>query len=289
MPSPTSPSIPKPLHVLVLTTSPATPLPPPLQGTDLALHTPYYKANLPLWHDSIFPSPKTIEEWEREWQSPEAGEVVQSIGAWVVVSQKPSASMNGNPLSGLRALLRAVRTTLSHHQNSTTSSYTTSDPLLLLLGMPQPLLPLHPISPQEWEDLALDCGNWEYIDSEATGKNEFGEKVGLDRLKEALEANEWDGEGGTSDDDYGDFERELSGGQDVEVATNRGRIEQDEEDTIGMREPILKGDDEARNSDTEVEKDIQVEELETMMLRMQAIKGSLDLLISITLSLRLPA
>ncbi|KAL8951710.1 MAG: hypothetical protein Q9222_002323 [Ikaeria aurantiellina] len=159
--------------------------------------------------------------------------------------------------------------------------------------MPQPLLPLLPASPQDWEDLALDCGNWEYIDSEATGKNEFGEKVGLERLKEALEANEWDGSGGeegglNSDDDYGDFEREVLEGQDFDTGAGKGKIEE-HPDAIGMRELILKSDDESSDSNTRVENDTQVEELETMMLKMQAIKGTWDLSVAIMLFLQPPA
>ena len=59
-------------------------------GDSLAISTPYYSAKIPIWHDQIPLSTNAITEWETEWRSDEAGEVVQSIGAWVVAIQKPA-------------------------------------------------------------------------------------------------------------------------------------------------------------------------------------------------------
>lgn len=123
------------------------------------------------------------------------------------------------------------------------------------------------MSNDEWEDLCRDCGGWEWIDSEATGKNEFGENVGLGRLKEALEANEWDGSGGGGGDvDADEFEAELGLRGDDEGVTPAA-IESGS-DFAGMHEAIL-----GHGGEVDAEGDIQVEELESMMLKMQAIKG----------------
>ncbi|KAL8735985.1 MAG: hypothetical protein Q9166_000547 [cf. Caloplaca sp. 2 TL-2023] len=133
--------------------------------------------------------------------------------------------------------------------------------------MPQPLRPLLEMSNDDWEDLCLDCGGWQWIDSEATGKNEFGENVGLERLKEALEANEWDGAG--LDTDKIDFEAEL-GFREGDVSSDEIELEKD--DVVGFREAILGGHEMDKEENTE--DDMQVEELESMMLKMQAIKGT---------------
>ncbi|KAL8759920.1 MAG: hypothetical protein Q9184_003480 [Pyrenodesmia sp. 2 TL-2023] len=296
----TPPSITNPLRILVLTTSPSTPLPSLLQGNDhpyshpvpshisalpksnnrlttdssLPLRTLYYSTTIPIWHDTI----TSLPSWENEWLAPEAKEVIQSIGAWVVVVQKPPAAAaqgdDNTNLESIRATLTTLHRVLSHHQQS--SSYTstsTEEPLLLAIGMPQPLRPLLAMSDEEWEYLCRECGGWEWIDSEAAGKNEFGEKVGLERLQETLEVNEWGGDGGNDldaeDDDIKDFEAQLGLRHESEGAAPAGM--ELGNDFEGMHEAIL-GLGEEDEDDVGSEGDIQVEELENMMLKMQAIK-----------------
>lgn len=58
-------------------------------GDTLPISTPYYRAKIPIWHDQINLAPDAIKEWEAEWREDEAGEVVRSIGAWVVAVPKP--------------------------------------------------------------------------------------------------------------------------------------------------------------------------------------------------------
>lgn len=168
----------------------------------------------------------------------------------------------------IRNTLTAIHKVITHHQETASDRYTTvdSEPLLLVVGMPQTLRPLLELSNDAWEDLGLDCGGWQWIDSEAKGKNEFGEKLGLERLKEALEANEWDGN--DLSEDGTDLEKEL-GLQDHED-TFDDDIALERDDVVGIREAIL-GQDALEEEETEG--DAQVEELESMMLKMQAIKG----------------
>lgn len=143
--------------------------------------------------------------------------------------------------------------------------------------MPQPQRPVLAMTDESWEDLCRACGGWEWIDVEARGENAFGEKVGGERLREALEANVWDGIAGGEGDEEEDidaFEAEL-----------RLRGDDDGGLELGMREAILKrqstgdkdadtpAEDEGEEDDETTDKDIQVEELESMMLKMQAIKG----------------
>ena len=121
------------------------------------------------------------------------------------------------------------------------------------------------MSNDQWEDLGLDCGGWQWIDSEAKGKNEFAENLGLERLKEALETNEWDGGG-----DLGADELDLEELGLREHENTEDDVELERDDVVGLREAIL-GDHASEEEDTEG--DAQVQELESMMLKMQAIKG----------------
>ncbi|KAL9061186.1 MAG: hypothetical protein Q9206_000669, partial [Seirophora lacunosa] len=261
-----------PLRILVLTISSSTPLPPLLKGSDLPIQTPYYSATIPIWHDAI----TSPQEWEREWLSPSASEVIQSIGAWVLTFPKPSSAQSEAALETIRSTLLTIHRVLSHHL----SSYN-EPPLLLALGLPQPQRPLLAMTDESWEDLCRACGGWEWIDAEARGENAFGEKVGGERLREALEANVWDGTAGGAGRD--EEEEEDIDAFEVELG-----LQEDDDDgglelgiSAGMREAILKqksaGEKDVdtpkeEEDDGTTDKDIQVEELESMMLKMQAIK-----------------
>ncbi|KAL8929107.1 MAG: hypothetical protein Q9172_000650 [Xanthocarpia lactea] len=269
-PSSTPPSIRNPLRILVLTTSTSTPVPSILEGHEIPLDTPYYSTTIPIWHETLSPNPAALEEWKTQWLSPEAGEVVQSVGAWVVNIRKPSSGEVhdgevGGSINGIRETLTTIHDVITHHQE-TSNKYTTEDsePLLLLVGMPQPLRPLFEMSNDQWEDLCLDCGRWQWIDSEAEGRNEFGETLGLKRLKEALEANEWDG----GDLDAGEVDLEVILGL-RERDNSSDDMELEKDDAVGSREAIL---EQHALVEEGTEGDAQVEELESMMLKMQAIK-----------------
>ena len=81
------------------------------------------------------------------------------------------------------ALLLAVALTPTHISTPITSTLT---PASSTASTSKP-------SPSALENLCLSAGGWEFIDTTSTQKmNEFGEKVGWERLKEALEAGEWD-------------------------------------------------------------------------------------------------
>ncbi|KAL8694465.1 MAG: hypothetical protein Q9218_000877 [Villophora microphyllina] len=241
------------------------------RGSELPLATPYYIATVPIWHDSISPSHDILQEWSTEWLSSEAAEVVQNIGAWVVVVRKPPGQQANNEegvvsLDKIRQTLTTIHKVHTRHRD-TSNKYNAldSEPILLVLGMSQPLRPLLEISNDEWEDLCQDCGGWEWIDGEATGKNGFGENVGLERLKEALEANEWDS-GIEDTDDKDDLENELGLG-DIRFRDEQLELETD---STGMHEAILTHDQDGGQGDSEG--DMQVQKLESMMLKMQALK-----------------
>ena len=83
----------------------------------------------------------------------------------------------------IRNLLATIHEVVRKH---TTSGYVTSEPLLLAVGTQQTTT--GPI--EEWENLCMDCGTWEWIDGELDGKtepsgegrkerNEFGGEFGI--------------------------------------------------------------------------------------------------------------
>ena len=190
----------------------------------------------------------------------------------------------------IRLTLRTIHNMISHH---TLSSYSAPEPLLLALAMPNSSTPTLEIEEEEWEDLGRECGGWEYIDggiplssagdgSKVAGKgkgdrrtNQYGEKVGMDRLVEALEANEWEsGAGGGLDelDDDGEGE-EMKGipGQDQGLEGELEFVGDDAQEGTELREGLLDGKDGGGNeADTGGDEDVMA--LESMMLKMQAVK-----------------
>ncbi|KAL9138395.1 MAG: hypothetical protein Q9175_000378 [Cornicularia normoerica] len=196
------------------------------------IQTPYYNAAIPIWRDELSTSSPEIETWKEEWSGQEAGEVVQAVGAWVVCFRKPSEKAD----------------------------------MVRQMGTQQTISPYLQVTNEEWENLCTDCGSWEWIDGELDGKvesngegkkeiNEFGERVGIERLKEALEACEWDGvDVDTISDDLG-----LEDGFGAEAA-------EVEREMMGLKMAVngAEGSDEGA--------DEGVEELENTVLKLRAIK-----------------
>lgn len=76
------------------------------------------------------------------------------------------------------------------------SGYGISEPLLLAVGTQQTLSPSLEVTNEEWENLCMDCGSWEWIDGELNGKvesngegkeerNEFGGESGISTQRAA--------------------------------------------------------------------------------------------------------
>lgn len=134
--------------------------------------------------------------------------------------------------------------------------------------MPQSLSPRLDFSDEEWEDRFRECGGWEWIDSEAQGKNTFGEKVGMERLQEVLEANEWDGGGETLEDDGTLEDLGLEEGENYD---NLNGIDIGS-DNLEIREAMLTRGDRGEIAEG-ASQDVQLEDLEHLVVKMQAIKG----------------
>lgn len=94
-------------------------------------------------------------------------------------------------------------------------------------------------------------------------------KIGLSRLFEALEANEWAATA-AADDDI-DFDG-SSGDSDLLFGVGLDSID-DELGAALLDEPSLEGEEQKERDGGEGEGDRQVLELERMMIRMQAVRG----------------
>ena len=90
---------------------------------------------------------------------------------------------------------------------------------------------------------------FEYADFEARGRNDYGEPVGMERVKEALEPNDWDhsgvdycGYGEQDGEERGDTEYE--GPQDTSVSRGvLGMVAGElEEEMFGLRRFIKAGE-----------------------------------------------
>ncbi|KFY10698.1 hypothetical protein V492_04888 [Pseudogymnoascus sp. VKM F-4246] len=221
------------------------PSPPPTETDTLAgtshvinLKTPYYTADVPIWIDIT--SPAEIKKWANEFTKEEAAEVRAALGGYIVLVDRGEGRKGWDEVE---RVLREVGRVVSVAEGEMWEGVC----LGVLLGA----------ATEEDEDDLIDC--FEVVNAGATGKNEFGEVVGLERVRQALEANEWTGAGGEGDVD--ELEEELGlGAGDVE-----GGFEIGEDDVEGMKRPIFGKDD--------GEEEESVEGMEALMLKMQAMRG----------------
>lgn len=65
--------------------------------------------------------------------------------------------------------------------NHISSGYGLSKPLLLAVGTQRTASPSLEVTNEEWENLCMDCGTWEWIDGELDGKAESNAECGKER------------------------------------------------------------------------------------------------------------
>jgi hypothetical protein len=221
-------------------------------GVTWTLKTPYYTVTLPIWIDEI-PTPS---EWSTEFSKPEAREVISCLGAWIYVFKHPVTTED---LETVKETMKAIKKVI---EKATGYEW---EGTLLAVGMQQSITPRLQMPFDEWDELCRDFG-FEYIDATAKGRNEFGEPVGIPRLKEALETTEWDngddelgledldeGDGLGDDGEWGDFARE--------------------EEEMGVELLGLKSAIHAAEGEEDEDEAVLVEEMGKLMGRLQAIKG----------------
>lgn len=232
------------------------------------VRTPYYSATVPLWIDEI----PNVGEWKNEFMKEEAAEVVRAVGAWVFVFRMGSDGRagDGEEVEGTMEALQAV---LEVHAGYGAES------VLLAVGMPsggKERVALGREKREEWDDVAMQYG-FEFVEFGATGTNEFGEKQGVERLREALEANEWadDGDGGDDlealgldgedEEEFGDFGREEAEMTAELFGLKASLLGEDEDDAEGYGQAL--GGDLADG-----EQKNQVDDLDKMMSKLMAVR-----------------
>ncbi|KAI0143363.1 alpha and gamma adaptin binding protein p34-domain-containing protein [Pestalotiopsis sp. NC0098] len=262
-----------------------------LAGTthDLELKTQYYTATVPIWLDLI----SDPAEWSASFLSPEAKEVLDVLGGVAVIFPLPSKS-DSDQARAAKGLIehvgKVVKDGLGGWQ---------WEGVGLCLGFGE----LDDVD--EWDECAAENG-LEFVQVRAKtseARNEYGEKTGIPRVREALEANDWAHMDGDLGSDFGDFEAALDGGDDettdpavgssandpdldpesLDFGFDKADFEglkraiwsagQDTEEDVMKGEPVQgtaktaeKGDEDVQLDDDEIQK------LEGMMRKLQAVR-----------------
>ena len=228
------------------------------------VRTAYYNAKVPLWIDEI----SDVQEWKEEFMKEEAGEVVQAVGAWVYAFR---VGGDGSVAEEAEKTLAALQEVIEVHAGYGAES------VMLVVGMPaagKESLDLEKNKREDWDDVAMQYG-FEFVEYGAQGVNEFGEKQGMDRLKEALEANEWTDAAGDAlglsdaDDDFGDFGREEAEMTAELFGMKHSLLEQEEDDEEGYGEAW---DADADADHPAGNQEVQVDDLDKMMSRLLAVR-----------------
>ncbi|KAI6801726.1 hypothetical protein KC360_g3890 [Hortaea werneckii] len=234
----------------------------------------YYSARVPIWVDEI----SNVTEWKEEFLKPEAKEVVEAVGAWVYCFPK---SANTQAHEDVEGVMKAIQEVVERHTEDLGL-----ESLLLAVAVPEPGEASHPAAAEpshdDWEDLCLPYG-FEYIDYAAIGKNEYGENTGFERLKEALEANDWSAPDPEGDDisleDLGLDDED----DDEDILAGMGRREEAEmtAELFGMKTALMQEEEEDEDHGFEPDAEdfvmpkqqaAEVENLDRMMGRLMAVK-----------------
>ncbi|KAI0968686.1 hypothetical protein F4678DRAFT_442497 [Xylaria arbuscula] len=172
---------------------------------NLSIKTRYYKAEVPIWLDLISSS----SEWSASFLSPEAKEVLDVLGGLILVFALPVHAHSDEGKSA-QDLVRQVGKVVKQGLGSWEW-----DGVGLCLGVGE-------IDDVDiWEDCCAESGlEFVQVRNQSTpSRNEFGEKTGIPRVLEALEANDW--ANASADDlgsDWEDIDAEIEArkkGQDA--------------------------------------------------------------------------
>ncbi|TKX24933.1 hypothetical protein C1H76_2886 [Elsinoe australis] len=225
------------------------------------LKTNYYSADIPIWIDEL----ADLGQWKAEFSKSEAKEVIEALGGWIYCFNKPSATPT-EPGLGLnhevQATIAAIESVIE-----TACGYGW-DGMKLAVAMSAPGVKSSSLDYDEWEELCLDQG-FEYIDADATGKNDFGEAVGLERLKDAVKTNDWEPQISSALDDDGEAGDFGEGNFGMEEAEMNAEL-------WGLKASLLTGTEE--DDERPENQKVDVDSLETLMRQAMSIKeASMDL------------
>ncbi|KAB5575512.1 hypothetical protein GE09DRAFT_953866, partial [Coniochaeta sp. 2T2.1] len=252
---------------------------PTLAGTThtLPLTTAYYKADIPLWLDLI----SDPAEWADSFLSEEAREVLEVLGGLVVVFSLPAAASKGTG-SGrelVKQVGRVVKEGLGGWEWDGVGVVVGVGDVAGGEGRDEGEVL------DEWEDVCAEFG-MEFVHvptgrGQEEERNEFGEKMGIARIREALEANDWAQAGGFDDDEGGAVpdgtDEEVKATEDDDApGINPEDLEFgfDREDFAGLKKAIWSSGREegAEEEDGETEEDDDVQKLEGMMRKLLAVR-----------------
>lgn len=194
--------------------------------------------------------------WDAEFAKEEAKEVIQAVGAWIYVFRKP---VTHDDLANIKATIEAIKAVIE----KACGDYW--DGTCLAIGTKQSTTTSLRLEGEEWEDFCQEQ-RFEYIDAEAKGRNEYGEPVGMERMKEALETTEWKGDAELEFDDFEDID-DFGDGADWDGLA--GEQAEMNIELLGMKTALGEGSFQAG------EEEEQVEEMGRMMSRLMAIKGKI--------------
>ncbi|KAF4631829.1 hypothetical protein G7Y89_g6301 [Cudoniella acicularis] len=220
--------------------------------------TNYFTASIPIWLDEI----SEPQSWSAEFLAPEAREVLTVLGAFIVCFRKP---VHEGALNEIKLLLQHVSEVVKEG-----CGYTW-DGVCLAVAMPQSTTPYLEKSFEDYEDLCQDFG-FEFVDFENKGRNRYSEPMGIERLKEALETNDWAG----NDEDIETTAAlaDLENAEDDDEGSLGFGIDpaEIEEEMRGMKQAIYGGGREFGDEEKDANDDEEVEKLQAMMLKMQAVR-----------------
>ncbi|QIW95306.1 hypothetical protein AMS68_000824 [Peltaster fructicola] len=205
----------------------------------LRIETPYYSATVPIWLDELTDS----TEWQREFSQPEAKQVVDAIGAWIFCFTTDETPIHDEQLD---ASLEAIQAVVDLHTNGS------NDAVMLAVAIPRDSTVITEDRLTQLEDITMRY-NFELINYAATGLNDFGEKQGLDRIREALEANEWTSSVETGEDDDLDVLDSPGSGEaeiDVDLADLKASL-MDKDTTVALNDEV--GSEEQANAVDDLE------------------------------------
>ncbi|KAF8430320.1 hypothetical protein EV426DRAFT_13762 [Tirmania nivea] len=242
--------------------------------------------------------------WAQNYHTVESKPVLSVIGGFILCFRKPPpgtftspASIPPTPVDAIRAVGGIIRACGSSWDGVALAVGMPSDGVIV--GSPTGIGEIGgvgvwggSVSGEEEEDLLSDLcqqSGFEYVDYEKKGRNDYGERQGLERVREALEANDWDNSGNDGDLDFYDDEDEgaADGDERGVLGSVAGEFEQE---MFGLRQAIERGvssgggldglfgdldedgDPEDGEEGNEEDERKQVEDMERVMMRMAMLR-----------------
>ncbi|KAK9367655.1 hypothetical protein V1509DRAFT_625856 [Lipomyces kononenkoae] len=289
----------------------------------LALKTKYFETEVPIWIDEYDATldDTGIRDWASSFSSAEAQEVVSALGAIIFAFRKPeSQQMYVEVKSKVEREIKIIHDMLLAHYKSRNGDSPEGeeddeddvddlinwDGISLAVAIPSTNATTLSNNDKNEASLELDAEEWEtllqpfgfeFIDLEKTGRNDYGELLGLERIKEALETFSWDATDASARarqraivegyDEYDSDGHRPSFGRDEEGLDSDGFDEELREMQLEMAALHFAVDQSAQQSDHNQEQNGELgksgplpesdfEELERIMVRMKQVREQGD-------------